>query len=197
MDTKVLIEAIMKDFVDISKEINKMSTSLIDKDEISLYLFNCTKDLLNLGDAYKAGIVANEIPQGYEKIDAMIHVAEYLLTNNNMGKAKETLNYARLSYNEVAEEWQKAELLSIIAKLYVRLNDRIEAIAVWKEAISIARNGENDSDLQNSVDCSSVLSDISKELASIGELNWAKEVAGRIKSPGKRDRALTRLENSN
>lgn len=86
-------------------------------------------------------------------------------------------------------EWQRAESLERIAEQFVALGERVTALELLDEAISIARQGEE----KNDIDASSVMSGIAQDLALAGEFTRAHEIARAIKNDHKRRRAVARV----
>lgn len=87
------------------------------------------------------------------------------------------------------EEWQKAELLVKSARNLFLEGRTKEAQTILSEAVEIARQGENSSSEQSSIDSSSLLWEIAEELAFTGEFEKAQEVAFNIKNQHKSQRA--------
>jgi hypothetical protein len=107
--------------------------------------------------------------------------------------AKEDWTGARAFARVTPDGWERAETLCRLAKVMARNGHFEIAKEVWLEAIAVAKRGELEANPQESIDCSSVLWEISTDLAEAGETWWAKEVAQNIKSAGKRKRALETL----
>jgi ribosomal protein S7 len=88
------------------------------------------------------------------------------------------------------EAWQRAESLAHTARKFISEGQLEKAKSIWDEAVEIARKGENSSSLQDSIDSSSVLWEISEDMASAGEFGLAEEIAVAIKNERKRQNAL-------
>jgi hypothetical protein len=91
----------------------------------------------------------------------------------------------------IDEPWQRAEALCRVAKVLVKVNDLEGARRVWSEAVAVARDGEHCIDIQDSLDCASVLAEISLDMLRAGEVAQAKGVAQSIRNEWRRNRALS------
>lgn len=189
MNIDKFINSLKKDNLNIKKEVKNLSHIINDEDDLALFLYDTVKKLLELGDINNAQLIAENINQGYERVDSLVSLAKYLIDNDLLENAKNILNHARLIYKEIEGEWQKAELLNKIANLYNLSNAKEEALSTWDEAINVAICGEESKNPQNSIDSSSVLSEIVRDLASNGELRKAEEVAKMITNKGKKENA--------
>ena len=89
--------------------------------------------------------------------------------------------------------WERGESLSVIARAFVANGDLDQAQRVWAEAIATARASEIAGDVQDSIDSSSVLWDIARDMALAGDTGQAFQVATGIKNDGKRKRAFETL----
>ena len=174
-----------------------MSSSM-DKDDILDYLvvdlLDLVKVMLLLRDVEKASLIAENIPPSYERIEALVKVSYELQSNNAHERALHVLRLARQSSRESLYEWQIAELLLEIARALYHLNEKEDAGTVLEEAILIAKHGEEDESTQNSIDASSVLSDIVKHLTFPGRVSRARELASEIKNPAIRLRSMSEVE---
>ena len=94
----------------------------------------------------------------------------------------------------VSAGWERGESLGEVARALVAAGELDQARRVREEAIKTAREGEINGDVQDSLDSSSVLWEIAEDLALIGELEGANEVADAIKNNWKRERALQGLK---
>ena len=92
------------------------------------------------------------------------------------------------------ESWQRAESLCREAKMSAAGGDLERARGLWARAIDVAREGERSESPQESIDCSSVLWEITEEMARAGELAEARRVAQGIRNAWKRSRALGAIE---
>ncbi len=139
-------------------------------------------------DAVRKAALA--ITCNFDKATALYEISVQLASAGRRDESLSVLSEAELALSDVDEAWQKAELLCQIAQLLTEVDVPDHARNLWDQAISFARLGENSSDVQRSVDSSSVLREISERLAVLGEEDKAKDVARSIRSPGKRAGAL-------
>jgi hypothetical protein len=93
-------------------------------------------------------------------------------------------------YFDSSVMWQKAEYLAQTARKLVLEGQLEEARSIWIEAVKVARKGENSLSPQDSIDSSSVLWEITEDMASAGEFREAGEIATAIKNERKRQNAL-------
>jgi nucleotide-binding universal stress UspA family protein len=91
----------------------------------------------------------------------------------------------------VNEPWQRAEALCRVAKVLVKVNDHEGARRVWSEAVAVAQDGERSINIQDSLDCASVLAELSLDMLRAGEVTQAKGVAQSIRNEWGRNRALS------
>jgi tetratricopeptide (TPR) repeat protein len=84
----------------------------------------------------------------------------------------------------------RADALVRIGKHLAELGEKDRAAMVWIRAIGYARESEE----QGDIDGSSVLWTIAEQLVLAGQWDQGREVAHAIVSPGKRERAITRIE---
>jgi hypothetical protein len=89
--------------------------------------------------------------------------------------------------DDLRSPWQWAQELAAMARECAGEGRLDHAHRLWAVAIAIAREGEQD------IDCSSVLWEISEDLALAGAWRQADEVALAIRNAGKRRRALDNL----
>jgi tetratricopeptide (TPR) repeat protein len=121
-------------------------------------------------------------------------IAECLVKLGQKTRAIRLLEKATPIARSTGMEWQRAASLSKLAKHYANIGQVETAIHLWEEAIGIAQAGEQAGEKQDEVDASSVLWEIAEELALLGQWAYAKRVANDIRSPGMRERAITRIE---
>ncbi|MEP7338346.1 MAG: hypothetical protein ABI977_11480 [Acidobacteriota bacterium] len=96
--------------------------------------------------------------------------------------------------HSVEAGWQRGESLGEVARALASAGESDQACRVWEEAIATARKGEDEGDVQDSMDSSSVLWEIAEDLALVGEQERANEVANAIKNDWKRQKALQGLK---
>jgi len=91
-------------------------------------------------------------------------------------------------------EWQRAEALSKIATHLVELGQRAQAISLLREAVPIAQLGEDQGDVQDSLDSASVIRELAEKLALASEYEQAQQVANSIKHEFRRELAAHRVQ---
>ncbi len=88
------------------------------------------------------------------------------------------------------EDWQRAESLASIARTAWKANEHERALRLWSLAEEAGKLGEGSDSNQDSLDASSVLWEIAENLATVGKVAAAKELARSIFSERKRENAL-------
>lgn len=176
-----------------SFEIVSLSLSIKDDEERDLYLFETVRWFIKNGIWQKAYGTAQLMSESYEKSESLRLVADFLASVGHLEKAFSVFDEAeRAALTENIAEWQRAELLHQIAKSLRRIGEIFKADEVWEKAIVIAQKGEN-SNTQNSIDSSSVLAEIAENFAAEKRIEKAFDVAKKIKSVGKKERALRQI----
>lgn len=166
-----------------------------DKDERARALLLVAKALAVAGQLDEAQSLAREIESSYDKANAFREIAIELLNADKRFEAVKFLFDAEeAAQGDVAWVWQRAEALSRIAGGFAGADQHLDAQRVWDMAIAVARSGEQEQDIQESVDCSSVLWEIAEALAGSGEFAKAEDVAKAIKNSGKRDKAISGVQ---
>jgi len=179
---------------EIVNEMTSLALSIRDQENRDLILEKVVIALARAGEWDKAQEMAGYMKEPYEKAEGLNEIASQLISQANFEQSLIILHEAELIATQASEPWRQAELLSRIAQSLLLAKAPDKADKVWERAISIAQIGESSVDLQGSVDCSSVLAEIAEALALGGNTGKALEVAKAIKSPGKRDRAITAVK---
>lgn len=137
--------------------------------------------------------VVEAMPDSYEKAAAFRQIAERRLSSNQIREAINLLEKAKQVPRQLDIAWEMGEALNRVALALYKVGDTAQAHYFQSEAIEFARAGEESDNLQNSIDASSVLWEISENLALAGHWQTAKQVAEGIKHPIKRSRAIQSL----
>lgn len=192
------LEALLKqsqsEIVSRQEEVILLALTINDQEDRDLALLEVTKALAAASQLATARNAAVAITGPFEKATALYEISKRLATANQRDESLSVLSEAEQVLDRVDEPWQKAELLGQIAQLLEELEVPERAQLVWNRAISVAQLGEKSSDIQRSVDCSSVLREISEKLALLGEQEKAGDVAKSIRNAGKRDGALKAID---
>lgn len=174
--------------------INLVSSIKKDEEDKDLILQDVAVAFAKVGRYEKASELLDQIKAGYEKSDGNIKIASILVQAGKHDDAIIWLKVAEKAAEEVFSEWQSAELLNNIAECFRSIDKKEEVIRVLNKAASIAQRGELTENAQDSLDCSSVICDISATLAKVGEIQRAYRIALSIRNQGKRERAIKQLE---
>jgi 1-aminocyclopropane-1-carboxylate deaminase/D-cysteine desulfhydrase-like pyridoxal-dependent ACC family enzyme len=184
-DTKILEEAL------------RLARALENGEDRDWYVSEVAKAFAATGYFDAAIEIARTVSLAIEKKDALVAISTSLLAVAQNRRAMATLAEAELTAEAIEDEsyskWQKAEALDQIAKIYQTANEREHAKSVWLKAIEVAQRGQSSNDVQEIFDCSGVLSEIAKNLATAGFLELAKDVAQSIRVDYKRQGALNKI----
>ncbi len=176
-----------------SFELVSLALSIHDEEDRDLSLLNVVRWLTENGIWQKAYGTAQMMSESYEKCEALQTVAEYLASIGHLEKAFSVFDEAeKAAESENLAEWQQAELLHKIAKSLRQIKAFYKADEVWGKAVIVAQKGEN-SDLQDSLDASSVLAEIAEHLAAEERIEKALEIAQNIKNIRKKERVLRQI----
>jgi tetratricopeptide (TPR) repeat protein len=159
-------------------------------------LLELAKVLANEGEWREAEAIARSIGGAQERAIALYEIGRYQISRSREEAGAALLRDAAVVADHIRVAWQKAEILCRIAKWLAVVGEHDEAQRIWHEAITVAREGEQSYDIQDSLDCSSVLGEIAVELALSGDVEQSRIVARTIKSDPKRadaSKALTRI----
>ncbi len=177
-----------------SFKIVSLALAIKDEEDRDLQLFEIIEWLLKNDDWQKAHGIAQLISASYEKSEALRTIADKMAEIGHLERALFVFSEAEHNgENENLAAWQQAELLHNIAKSLRKNNALFKADEVWKKAISIAQNGENSENLQNRIDCSSVLAEIAEVFATDGKIKKAFNIAQNIKNVGKKEKAVKKI----
>lgn len=174
--------------------INLVSSIKKDEEDKDLILQDVAVAFAKVGRYEKASELLDQIKAGYEKSDGNMKIASILVQAGKHDDVIIWLKVAEKAAEEVFSEWQAAELLNNIAECFRSIDKKEEVIRVLNKAASIAQRGELTENAQDSLDCSSVICDISATLAKVGEIQRAYRLALSIRNQGKRERAIKQLE---
>jgi hypothetical protein len=176
-----------------SFELVSLALSIKDEEDRDLYLFETVRWLIKNGVWQKAYGTAQLMSESYEKSESLRLVADFLASIGHLEKAFTIFDEAvKTALTENLFEWQQAELLHKIAKSLRRIKAIFKADEVWEKAIITAQKGES-SDLQDSLDSSSVLAEIAENFAVEARIEKAFDTAKKIKNVGKKERALRQI----
>lgn len=126
----------------------------------------------------------------YEQVGAYYKIASRMIADGNTDKALYLLSEAMIVTEMMALHWQKAESLSHVALHFYLTGNQESARFIWKKAARIAQLGEHSDNLQDSIDASSVLSEIAEHLYKANFPVDVHGIAEGIKNVGKRNNAL-------
>lgn len=165
-----------------------------DSDNRRLALYRLALELARIKVWPEAIRILKMLEHCYERFDGFIDLAEALLLDQQLDLAREALllseELTESSIHQWGRPWQKAELLYRLGQVLILSHESTRAWAAWDNAISVARKGEESGDSQDSLDASSVLCDVVKGLVNTGRVDKARDVAAKIRDPGKRARAM-------
>jgi tetratricopeptide (TPR) repeat protein len=91
-------------------------------------------------------------------------------------------------------EWQRAEALSKIATHLLEQGQCAQAIGLLREAAQIAQLGQEQCDVQDSLDSASVIGELAEKLALAGDYQQAREIADSIKYQVRRERVAHKIQ---
>lgn len=138
---------------------------------------------LAAGDVARAEQIARMMPPSFEKGRALLEIAE---RSDRVG----LLDEAAEAMGEETPPWKRAELLSTLAKAWLRVGNPGRATASWNKAILAARRGESDADPANRALGSVALGMIAVDLSRSGETSRALDIAATIADPAIRSRTI-------
>lgn len=175
-------------------EIVSLALSVEDEEDRELLLLDVVRWLLKIGIWQKAYGAAQLMAESYEKSEALQAVAEYLSAIGHLEKSLPVFDEAEKTaeHSETLANWQKAERLHQIAASLQKVKASIRADEVWEKAIKIAQQGESSADLQESLDSSSILSEIAESFVSEQKFEKATAIAQRLKN--KKEHTLQLIE---
>ena len=188
-----LSETLAAKDADLNQAIG-LAMLLKDGEDRDLYLLHVTRALLERGDGRKAHGVTELMGETYESVEAIIDVAEYLGSIDQIERSLIVFAEAEavLASTELME-WQHAELLNKLANLLFRINAKDRSDEVRQRAIDIAREGQSSIDPQDAGDADKVLAEIVVDIAKEQRINDALRVAESISNEYRRERVLSEI----
>lgn len=170
----------------------EIAEGLEDSDHRSWYLGQLAQKMAPAKSWDQAVKVARSATGFHDKVTALAAIANEAVKAGEQPVAMILLQEISTAASETEGDeiwpWQKAEALNHAAKLFKQMGDMNAAFRAWDKAFQIAQAGQS-----HDTDSSSVLVEISKELALAGNLEYAKRVADSIQIAGKRERALKEI----
>lgn len=114
----------------------------------------------------------------HERTLALISIALKLAEQGQFERALSIAHEAIRSCEALHEGaiWEEADCYAEIALLLERLNARQDAMAIWRKAISAAQRSQS-----LDIDCVKILARIARNLADVGEVQFACDVARSIR----------------
>jgi len=171
-----------------------LALSLPDDEDRNLSLLKIARWLVENDDWQKALGAAQLMSDSYEKSEALQVIASKLASIGHLEKAFSVFADAEMaSSSDLLCEWQQAELLHHIAKSLREIRAFFKADEVWRKAIEIAEKGQDSTRVQDSLDASSVLAEISDGYAVDEKIEKAIAVARKITNVGVREKTLQKI----
>jgi tetratricopeptide (TPR) repeat protein len=165
-----------------------------DVEDRALYLLDAARSLLSRGAWRRAHGISELMPDRYEKAQLLREVGDHLASVGQIDRALPVYGEAEsASLESSLSKWQQAELLNQIANSLSRWNAKIKADEVRSRAASVAKEGQLSSDVQDSLDSSSVLAEIAENLAVEDRIEDALRLAETITNLSKRERVVKRI----
>lgn len=177
----------------IGTETISFALAIADSEDRDLQLLKITELLAIKKDWNRALGAAQLIENGYERTDALHHVAAKLSNSGHLERGLWIFNEAEKEALTVAIEWQQAELLQKLAKTLVEIGATFKAKELLEKSISVARQGQDSSNLQDSLDASSVLAESISIFAVFIGTEKAIALAETIKNNAIRQRTSNNL----
>src|SRR6266508_871026 len=180
---------------DILASIESEVLSLTDEDDRSDVCYSLARRLVIEGNLGKAEFFTRLMETWpIERTWFLGDIAAKLWRRGQPEHALQLINEAISTARTNGNEWQRAEALSKIATHLVELGLRVQAISLLREAVPIAQLGEDQGDVQDSLDSASVIQELAEKLALAGEYEQARQVANSIKHEVRRARAAHRVQ---
>jgi tetratricopeptide (TPR) repeat protein len=177
----------------LNAETISLALSVEEVEERDLALLNIVGFLAEKADWDRAFGVAQLIENGYERVDSLHKIASKLTSAGHLQRAIFVFEEAEKEIKTVETLWQQAELLLKIAKSLRTMGATYKANEILEKAVAVAQNGENSASRQNSLDSSSVLSEIAENISLTGKIERAVNIAQNIKNIGTRERTLKNI----
>lgn len=128
----------------------------------------------------------------HDRLDSLLLITDKLMATGMTGEVTSLLNeIAQMEEHEDREvwPWQRADVLNRSARLFEQTGSHEEAMRTWDKAVRIAQSGQ-----ASDTDCLTVLVEIARELASSGQIVYARHVGDSIQSVGKRSFAHQQID---
>lgn len=177
----------------IKAETISLALSIEDEEDRDLTLQRIALRLAVNKEWNRAFGVAQFIENGYEKAEALGHIAGKLAVYGHLERALWVFSEAEKETSRIFAAWQQAELLQKLAKALIEIGATSKAKEMLEKAITVAQSGEGSANPQESIDAASVLSESILILASFIETEKAAELAGEIKNEAIREQTLKML----
>jgi tetratricopeptide (TPR) repeat protein len=175
---------------DMLANIEREVLTLTDEDDRNHVCYSLALRLITEGNLERAEFFTRLMETWpIERTWFLGDIAAKLWRSGQTEHALQLLNEASSTARTNGSEWQRAEALSKIATHLVELGQRARAISLLREAVPIAKLGEEQGDLQDSLDSASVIHELAEKLALAGEYEEAREAANSIKHAFRRERA--------
>lgn len=146
----------------------------------------------------QAKSLASRMRPCYEKAEALIGLVNASGPNagglSSDAMANEIELLIERNEGDWGQPWQRAELLDKLARTIFPSGYGARNMKFWGRAVEIARVGEESPSAQDSIDASSVLSQIAVNVAKSGSRSRALDIARSIRNLGKRDGAVRAIE---
>lgn len=185
-----------RDESDLMDLFNKALRLGSDSDQLSCYLQELTHNLaanLHIEAAKRVLSLLCDMDDAFDD-ERSISLYDVALMSWKVGRKGEALDYLERSHQSAKNIYrcdQRAEVINEIANIYWLFGEQIRSNEVRFEAILVAKEGENIENEQESVESSSVLIGISRDILRFGNKDWAYSVAKSIKNINKQKRALS------
>lgn len=177
----------------IITETISLALSISDEEDRDLQLLKITEFLAIKKDWNRALGAAQLIGGGYERTSALHHVAAKLSNSGHLERGLWIFNEAEKEAMTAEAEWQQAELLQKLAKTLVEIGATYKAKDLLGKSISVANQGQDSPNLQDSLDASSVLAESISIFATFIGTEKAIALAQTIKNNHIRQRTLNNL----
>ena len=174
--------------------LEKFASSFTENADRDMYRGELGVSLARAGSLDVAVKLIGGMENPHEKANYWRKLAEQQFKKDDRRRALSFLRDAEQAADSLGPDcfWQRAEVLSMNAKLLDDFNLDGEARSAWDGAISIARTGQAAD--PNSSDCSAVLVNIVRTLAELGQVELAQSAADSIAIPARRKFAQELIE---
>lgn len=162
-------------------------------DRKNLLLNDLAHSLINKGNFSEAEYIVQSMEASYEKAEAARATAKRMLAEGLVSRAVALIEIAQSISEDLDVLPDKAEDTYQLSLLLASLKVEESSQVLLREAIEIARRGEDTSNFQYSLDSSRVLAHIARDLSSSAHWTMATEVASKIKHDVIRERTIRQL----